>query len=79
MGLMVAAELDSAELGKKVVQRMLERRILINCTSETVLRFLPPLVVTKAHVDEVVEALDAILSEAVAENAAQTAGGKSNG
>ncbi len=79
MGLMVAAELDSAELGKQVVQRMLERRILINCTSETVLRFLPPLVVTKAHVDEVVEALDAILSEAVAENAAQTAGGKSNG
>lgn len=64
LGLMVAVDLDSAALGKEVVKRMLERRILINCTSDTVLRFLPPLVVTKAHIDEAVDALDVILSEA---------------
>ncbi len=79
MGLMVAAELESAALAKQVVKRMLERRTLINCTSETVLRFLPPLVLTKAHVNEAVAALDGILSEAVAEDAAQTAGGTKNG
>ena len=44
MGLMLAVELNSAALAKQVVARMLERRILINRTSETVLRFLPPFV-----------------------------------
>jgi len=29
-------------MAKRVVAKMLERRILINRTSETVLRFLPP-------------------------------------
>lgn len=77
LGLMVAAELDDAALAKQVVKRLLERRILINCTSDTVLRFLPPLVVTKAQIDDAVDALDAVLSEAGAENGAQ--GGKSNG
>ena len=41
-GLMVAAELDSAELGKLTVAEMLKRHIVINCTSDTALRFLPP-------------------------------------
>ena len=41
-GVMLAAELDSADLAKEVLAGMLERRILINRTSETVLRFLPP-------------------------------------
>ncbi len=39
MGLMLAVEMNSAELAKQVVAKMLERRILINRTSETVLRF----------------------------------------
>src|SRR5271168_4149436 len=44
-GLMVAAEVDSPELGKHIVRAMLERHILINCTSDTALRFLPPYIV----------------------------------
>lgn len=63
LGLMVAAELDSAELGKLVVKKMMERKILINCTSDTVLRFLPPYILTKAHVDHAILALDEILHE----------------
>ncbi len=63
MGLMLAAELDSAELGKKVVAEMLKRHILINCTSDTVLRFLPPYILEKAHVDTAIAALDEILTE----------------
>ena len=39
---MLAAELDSADLAKLTVAEMLERHILINRTSDTVLRFLPP-------------------------------------
>ena len=45
------------------VAKMLERRILINRTSETVLRFLPPYILGKEHVDEAIDALDTILTE----------------
>lgn len=62
-GLMLAAELDSADLGKLVVKEMLARKILINCTSDTVLRFLPPYILQKQHVDEAIAALDAIFTE----------------
>ena len=62
-GLMVAAELDSADLGKTTVKEMLKRRILINCTSDTVLRFLPPYILEKQHVDEAIAALDEIFTE----------------
>ncbi len=62
MGLMVAAELTSADLAKAAVRQMLEKGIIINRTHETVLRFLPPFVIGKEHVDEVVSALGEILS-----------------
>ena len=62
IGLMLAAEVDSADLGKKVVAEMLKRRILINCTSDTVLRFLPPYILEKPHVDTAIAALDEIFS-----------------
>ncbi len=62
-GLMLAAELDSAELAKRVVDEMFKRRILINCTSDTVLRFLPPFILQRAHVDTAIAALDEILTE----------------
>lgn len=63
LGLMLAAELDSAELAKTVLAEMLKRRILINRTSETVLRFLPPFILGKEHVDKAIDALDTILTD----------------
>src|SRR6202012_4474848 len=63
MGLMLAMEMNSADLAKKIAARMLERRIVINRTSETVLRFLPPYIMGKEHVDLAVSALDEILTE----------------
>ncbi len=78
-GLMVAAEVDSAELGKLVVAEMLKRRILINCTSDTVLRFLPPYIVEHAHIDTAIAALDQILTEHTAHAAALSAGGHQRG
>ena len=62
-GLMLAADLDSADLAKQVVADMLARRILINRTSETVLRFLPPFIIGIKHIDEAVNALDQILTD----------------
>jgi len=77
LGLMLAAELDSAELAKQVTNAMMERRILINRTSETVLRFLPPFILGKDDVDKAIDALDSILTEYAPQTAASAAtGGK---
>ena len=80
-GLMIAAELDSADLAKLAVAEMLKRRILINCTSDTVLRFLPPYILEREHVDTAIRALDEIFTEhaVAAQTAAQPAGGEIHG
>jgi acetylornithine/N-succinyldiaminopimelate aminotransferase len=62
MGLMLGMELDSADTAKAVVTNLLQNKILINRTHETVLRFLPPYIIQERHVDEVVRALDSALS-----------------
>jgi acetylornithine/succinyldiaminopimelate/putrescine aminotransferase len=36
--------------------------LLINCTANTVLRFLPPLIVTTAEVDEMLKTLERALA-----------------
>lgn len=64
-GFMLGVEMKTAEIAKEVTDRMLfERHILINRTSETVLRFLPPYLITKAHVDETIAALSSLIAEA---------------
>ena len=79
-GLMVAAEIDSAELAKLAVAEMLKRRILINCTSDTVLRFLPPYILERAHVDSAIQALDEIFTaHAIARAAVPSQGGQIHG
>jgi acetylornithine aminotransferase/acetylornithine/N-succinyldiaminopimelate aminotransferase len=62
-GLMLGLELDSAELATRAAAEMMGRRIVINRTSETVLRFLPPFVLERAHVDTAIAALDGILTQ----------------
>jgi acetylornithine/N-succinyldiaminopimelate aminotransferase len=64
MGLMLGLDLDSADTAKAVVAQLLQQGILINRTHETVLRFLPPYIIQKKHVDQVVRALDAALTAA---------------
>src|SRR5436309_2542857 len=63
MGLMLAVELDSSETAKAALSELLAKGILINRTHETVLRFLPPYIIEKKHVDEVVHALDKALAK----------------
>jgi len=61
LGLMQAMELDSAELAKAVARELLQEGIIVNRTHENVLRFLPPYVIEKKHVDRVIMALDRAL------------------
>ncbi len=80
-GLMIAAELDSAELAKLAVTEMLKHHIVINCTSDTVLRFLPPFIFERAHVDTTIAALDEIFTAYTAAQAAvpSSVGGQTHG
>jgi acetylornithine/N-succinyldiaminopimelate aminotransferase len=41
---------------------MTSKRILLNRTHETVLRFLPPFLLTQDHVDQTIAALDELLA-----------------
>jgi acetylornithine aminotransferase/acetylornithine/N-succinyldiaminopimelate aminotransferase len=67
LGLMQAMELSSAELAKKIAGQLLEEGIIINRTHETVLRFLPPYIIQRQHVDRVIRALDAALARNASE------------
>lgn len=60
LGLMVGMQLDRD--GEPIVTAMRERKILINCTDQTVLRFLPPLIVTEQHIEETITALREVLA-----------------
>jgi acetylornithine/N-succinyldiaminopimelate aminotransferase len=80
LGLMLGLELNSAELATQVATQMMERRIILNRTSETVLRFLPPYILERKHVEIAITALDEILQiSAAAYVGASSAGEKSNG
>ena len=77
IGLMLGVELNSAELAKQVTAQLMERRIIINRTSETVLRFLPPFILERKHIDTAIKALDEIFTAAYA--GAAPAGEQSHG
>lgn len=79
-GLMLGVELNSAELATQVVAQMLERRIILNRTSETVLRLLPPYILERKHIEIAIRALDEVLKTCTsAYVGAASAGEKSNG
>jgi acetylornithine aminotransferase len=59
-GLIIGMELD-IEGGTLVVKAM-ERGLLMNCTVGNVLRFVPPLIVNRAEIDEAIAILDEVLA-----------------
>ena len=77
IGLMLGVDLNSAELAKQVAGQLMERRIIVNRTSETVLRFLPPFILERKHIDTAIKALDETITAAFA--GAAPAGEQSNG
>ena len=54
-GLMIGMELNMS--GDAIVDKARGRGVLLNCISGTVLRFVPPLVITREQIDKVVEVL----------------------
>jgi len=58
-GLMLGIELDRP--GKQIVSDCMAEGLLINCTHDVVLRFLPPFILTKADVDRAIVVLDDVL------------------
>jgi acetylornithine/N-succinyldiaminopimelate aminotransferase len=59
-GLMIGIEMSRP--GRPIVEGALKRGLLINCTQETVLRLLPPYVLTEDEATQAVQRLDAALS-----------------
>jgi acetylornithine/succinyldiaminopimelate/putrescine aminotransferase len=60
-GLLLGLALDRP--GKDAVKYCLGRGMIVNCTAERVLRFVPPLVVSREEIGRLVPVLDAALSE----------------
>jgi len=61
IGLMLGVQLTSS--GADIVDKCLEKGLRINCTNESVLRLMPPMIVTKKEIDQAVDILDSVLTE----------------
>ena len=60
-GLMIGVQLTSS--GVEIANVCLDKGLRINCTSNTVLRFMPPMIAKENHIDDAIEILDTVLSE----------------
>ncbi len=60
LGLMIAIELYDSNKVKEIVNEGLNNGFLLNQTSNTVLRFVPPLIISKEEIDDLVSFLDSI-------------------
>jgi acetylornithine/N-succinyldiaminopimelate aminotransferase len=61
IGMMIGIQLKSS--GMKIVDKCLEKGLRINCTNDTVLRFMPPMIVSRSQIDEAIGILDKVLTE----------------
>jgi acetylornithine/N-succinyldiaminopimelate aminotransferase len=61
IGLMIGVQLTSP--GNEIVNKCLDKGLRINCTSGTVLRFMPAMITTKDQIDQAIEILDSVMSE----------------
>ncbi len=60
-GLMIGLEMNIE--GGEMVKTAMARGLLINCTVGKVLRFVPPLIITRKEIDQAIDLLDGIFSE----------------
>jgi len=61
IGLMIGIQLTGP--GAEIVDKCLQKGLRINCTNETVLRFMPPMIATKNQIDQAIAILDGVLGE----------------
>ena len=62
VGLMIGIQLTVP--GAAFVNECLERGLRINCTHESVIRFMPPMIVTAEQIDQAVDIFDSVLGQA---------------
>jgi acetylornithine/N-succinyldiaminopimelate aminotransferase len=61
VGLMIGIGLGGP--GADIVSKCLEKGLRINCTHDTILRFMPSMTVTEAQIDEAIRILDTVMTE----------------
>lgn len=61
LGLMLGLVLEVP--GAPIVEKAYQRGLLINCTAQKILRFVPPLIVSYQEIDQLVSGLEAIFQE----------------
>jgi len=63
LGLILGLELNVE--GAPIVAACMQRGFLINCVQEKVLRFVPPLIISKEEIDSLIDCLNAVFKETV--------------
>ncbi len=61
IGMMIGIQLTRP--GAAIVAACLEKGLRINCTHDTVIRFMPPMTVTREQIDAAIDIFDSVLSE----------------
>jgi predicted acetylornithine/succinylornithine family transaminase len=61
LGMMLGLALKGQ--GRPLVDKLLQKGFIINCTQDTVLRFVPPLTVSQEQIDALIQALDSVLTD----------------
>jgi len=61
IGLMIGIQLTRP--GAEIVSKCLEKGLRINCTHDSVIRFMPPMIATKEQIDRAIDIFDNVLSE----------------
>jgi acetylornithine/succinyldiaminopimelate/putrescine aminotransferase len=67
-GLMIGVELSMP--GKQIVLDALEEGLLLNCTHDTVLRMLPPYIITEREIDRGIRILNKVFKKAAKQSSA---------
>lgn len=60
-GLMIGVQLSAP--GADIVSRCLDKGLRVNCTQDTVLRVMPPMIAEQEHIDKAMDILQGVLSE----------------
>jgi acetylornithine aminotransferase len=62
IGLLLGMKLKSE--GAPLVKECMQRGFLINCIQDNILRFVPPLIITRAEIDKLIQCLDDVMAHA---------------
>jgi len=58
-GLIIGLELATG--GDEIVRKCMDKGVLINCIGGSILRFVPPLIITESDVDRAIDVLDGVM------------------